>query len=411
MADEIHVFSSTHTYAPVLTGETGKLVDLLTAVLVDGYTAQSVASITRSGTTATVTVSGGHGLVSGQWATIAGADQGDYNGRFQVTVSSSTVFTYTVANSPTTPATGTITARRASAGWNLEYSGTNKAAYRSPNNAGARHCLRVLDDGSGPGGAKAASLIGYVSMSDVDTGGEPFPTAAQMTVGVFAHKSATADSTARSWLLFANDKTFYMFIVNGANNASQFWGFGHFDSFVSGDGYNTFLAAGNGSTLINSNSTLSGVANGCGLSSSSIATTARIYIPRSGAQTGTSIICAATALVEGNQSYNGFGAGNTSNAISSGSVLGPSTNYDGGLYCIQPIIYEKSGSNNNRLRGMLPGVYSSLHVFADVSGLGGTTSTGLIQLPGVTVYHLNTNAADASGNAGGQVLIDITGPW
>ena len=68
----------------------------------------AVSSITRSGTTATVTTATAHGFTTGQKVVISGATQADYNGAFTVTVTSSTVFTYTVANSPTTPATGTI---------------------------------------------------------------------------------------------------------------------------------------------------------------------------------------------------------------------------------------------------------------------------------------------------------------
>lgn len=70
--------------------------------------AASVSSITRSGTTATVTTATAHGFSTGQKVVISGATQTDYNGAFTVTVSSTTQFTYTVANSPVTPATGTI---------------------------------------------------------------------------------------------------------------------------------------------------------------------------------------------------------------------------------------------------------------------------------------------------------------
>jgi hypothetical protein len=69
----------------------------------------SVSSITRSGTTATVTFGSAHGLSDGDPVLIAGANQGDYNGIFQASRSSSTVITIEVANSPVTPATGTIT--------------------------------------------------------------------------------------------------------------------------------------------------------------------------------------------------------------------------------------------------------------------------------------------------------------
>jgi uncharacterized phiE125 gp8 family phage protein len=70
----------------------------------------NVVSITRIDTVATVTIATPHYLSTGKTVTIAGAVEGDYNGDFVVTVTSETEFTYTVAGSPTTPATGTITA-------------------------------------------------------------------------------------------------------------------------------------------------------------------------------------------------------------------------------------------------------------------------------------------------------------
>lgn len=75
-------------------------------------TPTSVTSITRVSTTATVTMAAPHGLLTGQVVNIAGADQSDYNGDFQITVTSTTIFTYTVSGAPVTPATGTITAGR-----------------------------------------------------------------------------------------------------------------------------------------------------------------------------------------------------------------------------------------------------------------------------------------------------------
>jgi hypothetical protein len=68
----------------------------------------AVSSLTRSGGTATLTTSTPHGFVTGQKVVISGATQSDYNGAFTVTVTGATTFTYTVANSPATPATGTI---------------------------------------------------------------------------------------------------------------------------------------------------------------------------------------------------------------------------------------------------------------------------------------------------------------
>jgi len=77
----------------------------------DGTT-RSVTSITRSGGTATVTMGANHGYETGQSVTIAGAAQAAYNGVQTITVTGPTTFTYAVAGSPATPATGTITAAR-----------------------------------------------------------------------------------------------------------------------------------------------------------------------------------------------------------------------------------------------------------------------------------------------------------
>lgn len=71
---------------------------------------KSITSITRSGSTATVTTPSEH-LVqgSGSWVIIAGAGQAEYNITAIGTRTSATTFTYTVSGTPATPATGTIT--------------------------------------------------------------------------------------------------------------------------------------------------------------------------------------------------------------------------------------------------------------------------------------------------------------
>lgn len=70
----------------------------------------AVTSITRSSQTATVTTTAVHGRTTGDYMTISGAVQTEYNITAQITVTSTTTFTYTVAGSPATPATGTVIA-------------------------------------------------------------------------------------------------------------------------------------------------------------------------------------------------------------------------------------------------------------------------------------------------------------
>lgn len=70
----------------------------------------TLASLTRSSTTATATTNAAHGYSTGDYVTIAQASPDGYNGKVKITVTSTTVFTYTVSSGLSTPATGTITA-------------------------------------------------------------------------------------------------------------------------------------------------------------------------------------------------------------------------------------------------------------------------------------------------------------
>lgn len=69
---------------------------------------QESVTITSSGTTATVAHTG-HGMASGDFALIEGADQQNYNGCYEITVTGVDAYTYTMPGSATSPATGTIT--------------------------------------------------------------------------------------------------------------------------------------------------------------------------------------------------------------------------------------------------------------------------------------------------------------
>jgi hypothetical protein len=72
-----------------------------------GGTVTQKASISRTGTTANVTLKN-HLLRSGLTVTISGASQAEYNGNKLITKVDDDTFSFVVAGSPTTPATGTI---------------------------------------------------------------------------------------------------------------------------------------------------------------------------------------------------------------------------------------------------------------------------------------------------------------
>jgi uncharacterized protein YmfQ (DUF2313 family) len=70
----------------------------------------SVQSMTRSSGTVTVTTVNDHLYQTGMAIEIDGANESEYNGLQSITVTGAKTFTFTIGTTPTTPATGTITA-------------------------------------------------------------------------------------------------------------------------------------------------------------------------------------------------------------------------------------------------------------------------------------------------------------
>ena len=71
----------------------------------------SVSSITETGGTATVTTAAAHGLATDEYVRIGGATPTDYNARWKVTVTNSTIYTFSITGGPD-DATGTVTSSR-----------------------------------------------------------------------------------------------------------------------------------------------------------------------------------------------------------------------------------------------------------------------------------------------------------
>jgi hypothetical protein len=74
-------------------------------------TAATISTITKSGTTATLTTATAHGLITGNRVTISGASSSEYNGTFVITRTGANTFTYTMLSTPAANATvvGTYT--------------------------------------------------------------------------------------------------------------------------------------------------------------------------------------------------------------------------------------------------------------------------------------------------------------
>lgn len=387
----IKVFHAGQAGAPSLRGQNGSLITVLDAVLVNGYNSVSISGITRSGSVATVTTATAHGLASGDSALVAGAAQADYNVEAVVSVIDSTHFSYTVANSPTTPATGVMTVMRAPAGFDKAFSGTNKAAYRSKDVTGSRPYLQIIDDGSTAGAAKEAKTRGYLSMTDVDTGIEPFPTPAQYAAGPFTHKSNTSDATNRPWVLITDGKTIYFQTCMDQSPTSMqasggwlWWlSFGDIISTRPLDPYTAFIHINN---LANGQTNSS---NGNGLMGPAIRTAnptgLHAYVVRSFSQVIGAVVAAP------------LGHGWDQSAIGSLAIYPYPHPPDNG-FLMTPLMCVQGGV----VRGRMPGVYEPLQgrvldqfsIIEDVDGYAGRKFMALWGQHGGTT---------------GMVMFDITG--
>ena len=394
----INVYTSLQQGAPTINGVTGSLITALDAILVNGYGQVNVSSITRSGTTATVTTAAAHGFSTGDVALIAGAAETAYNGEFVVTVTGGTSFTYDVAGSPATPATGTITSNRAPAGFTKTFSGTNKAVYRSNDLSSRRHYFRIVDDGTTSGGAREARLWGYETMSDVDTGTGMYPTVGQHSNGFFCQKSDTADATGRNWVLITDGKTVYHFAYISSATASgditapganmNAFGFGDALEFKPGDAYLSWVT-GNSTANQFSSTQFCGLFNGA---TSITAATPSTSQP-------TLIMARDFTAVAGARQTQIFASGLNSSIGASANISYPHQ-IDNGFYMVPALLTQASPS---LIRGRLPGYFEPLHgaCFPNtqiVENVQGYTGRKFMMLWGKN-YSV------------GACLIDITGPW
>lgn len=347
-------YLSTDTGAPTLSGTAGDLTTLLDAVLVNGYNSRTV-TITRSGTTATINFTG-HGWRDGQILVVSGANESDYNITARCTYIDANNVSIQVANSPATPATGTITCKVAPVGWTIAYTATNKRAYRMP--AGTNQFYLRVDD-TGTGSAAYARSIMYESMSDIDTGSGPMPTAAIASGGAYFHKSSSASATTRPYKIFATPKFVNYFYAADGTYFVRF-GFGDFVSYKGGDVYNSYLRLGLNSSdwrspdgsIVGSVNAYSGTINDC--------------ISRSYLNTGASIRAYPVNPYK-SSGYIGGGSG----------TWGYPAPMQGGIAMV-PLLFNEEGASFIGPRGKLPGLWDVMHsIYGDgATWPDGTTWSG-----------------------------------
>jgi len=356
----VKFFRSTMSGAPTLSGTVGALISILDACLITGFGSVTLNSLVVEDDVATGTVSGGHGLTmegnAGPVITIDGATPSALNGEWRIaSIPGSTTFTFATSGISDQTATGTITAKRAPAGFEKAFSGTNKAAYRSLDVASTQLYLRVDDTQT-----QYPTLTMYETMSDVDTG------TGASTVRYFA-KSDTSNGTARAWTLSADDRLFYLFACAYEDTWGPTMAFGDIDSYRSGDAYHCVLIGHTNTDYVSSFYALNGSTDGAQLA-------------RSYSQTGGAV--SSSRYSHSKCSYLGGGGMAVPNNVNNAVHFWPVECWEG----------------NTWARGLMPGLYCPLH---DASSAQGSVFT-----VGDRIFAIQKVASPYS-----EAALDLTGPW
>lgn len=382
-------FHSDMPNSPVLNGVAGALTDLLDAVLVTGFGTKTASSLVVSGGVATLTVSPSHSAVVGATISVAGATPSGLNGEKVVTAISAGTVSYATGLSDQT-ATGTVTFKIAPLGWTIAQTTTNTRAYK-PSAAEASGCLlRVLDTGT-----TNARVWGYESMTDIDTGSGRFPTDAQQSGGLYWPKSDAANSTARRWFIFGDDRMVYVGTAPGSSYQTHMTthAFGDVLAQRSGDAYSCLLT-GDLYDRVGSGAMSGG---DIGFSQRPGSSEGGKFYPRAFTGLGGSVAAELFGI-----SHNG-GGGTVQSGCPNYSWGTFPNNADNGLLLCPVTTFVGNG-----FRGNLPGVW---HVIQDARGSFATGDIVAGTGPLANRKLMAVTAAPPQGGQDGTFFVDITGPW
>lgn len=385
----IQFLSSTMPGAPALSGTAGALTTLLKACLVDGFGLVTLDSLIVSGGIATATRAAGQPMLAGSKAVVAGATPSGLNGTKTVLSVGLNTFTYDATGISDQTATGTITAKVASLGWDSVFSATNLEVFRSPNVVSPRHYLRI-DDSTG----SYARARAYETMSDVNTGTNPYPTDAQANGGGFWSKSGSADATARAWFLVGDDRTFYFLPITGTFGgvyAHCHAAFGDIESLVPADAYGALLQCCESNLSIVNPTSHTTDLDYC--TSASTANSGGSYLARPYTGIGTSLQTRRGVM------YPTF---TSVAAIRSGDANGGQypNGADGSLNLTRLPLCELTSKT---LRGYARGFYTCPQNVGPLTLSHADPVTGVTGLSGRTLRAFNSVA--------GVFFVDCTGPW
>lgn len=384
----VKYFDSEMPGASMLSGGTaGGLISVLDECLVTGR-GLVPCTINVTSAVATATIAGGHVFQTGVVAAVAGASVSAINGEKRITATTVNTVVFPAPGVADGAVSGTITIKLAPAGWTKAFWATSKAAYRSSDPSASGGYARV--DDSGAGSTRYARLIGYDSMTDVDTGLNPNPTNSVVAGGWAVFKSNVVDATPRKWIVVADSKRVLVLVAHHSNQLGDYMvaGWGDLVSDKSGDAY-PFLTFG----ALDAAQVVSAPA---GTESLFTAGSTACSLARPYAQVGASV--QARTLIPG--AINAV-SGHESNPV------GPSV-VNNALY-VCPILLQEGVATSAPVRGRWPGLYHLPHAVGNAFDSKALV-TGVDGLVGRSLMGVRFGTAVASV-VGRRCMIDVTGPW
>lgn len=396
--------------APVLTGSPGSMIGLLDAFLKDGFDLKTATSLTVVDGVATIGYSGSHSAERDAVIIVSGSSIGALNGEQKVTETAAGLVKFATA-APDGTATGTIQFKMAPLGWEKSFSGTNKAAYRSLDPQASGMFLRVDDSQN-----QVARVLGFESMSDIDTGMGQFPLLAQLAVGMpnavlWPKSYQNGGANPVTYVMFGDSRVFYIKVAALTGNVADGSYVGYLGGATRGFGDMRALRPSGDPYAC----ALGGVLHGTDWSSvppsgafDGWANLNTVFMPRHWAGVGTSWAGRSIA----------YTADNSANQSGTDPTLGyfPSR-IDGGLR-LSPRFVQASNRpsvSDNEPRADVPGlfhipqrdVYNVLGPMAKIDGSGIYAGRRFLLMP-IGEY---TTHGPSQPTSMGVSAVDITGPW
>lgn len=237
--------------APQISGTAGTRVAALDALLIDGWGTTTALSVSVASGVGTATFNAGTTFEAGAIVAISGTST-TLDGEARVLTSAAASITFETDAADGTYS-GTIIFKYAPVGgWEIVYTDTNKRVYRSTDIDTYGHLWRIDDTGT-----TNMRIVGYESMTDIDTGSMPFPTDAQVSGGGYLHVSRAANTTAVRYWMRATSKVVEFAFAPGSASVSTYLsapcrGFGYGTALSpAGDAHCAFVNTSSSSSYAN----------------------------------------------------------------------------------------------------------------------------------------------------------------